>query len=235
MNLSRVMFVIGRLKVAAAALAGSWLLVIVADAVLAGLAAGAAGASVGVAVSLAVPVHHKPEGLVDGSGTSPNRCRPGWAASTSSLFSCSSCSSWPRLSPASRLGQVNDMLTRKRQHIIDRHRLSNTLCWWPPRVPSGGSPRRSALSTSPTDRLADSKLPGSCEKRPRSWRPPRLRPPVRPVPPGMRSARATDSPNKAPSNASELLATRPRPLLRRQKGRRPVRGLTRVSDVRFVS
>jgi putative peptidoglycan lipid II flippase len=37
-NLSRVMFVIGRLKVAAAALAGSWLLVIVADLVLAELA-----------------------------------------------------------------------------------------------------------------------------------------------------------------------------------------------------
>jgi len=37
-NLSRVMFVIGRLKVAAAALAGSWLLVIVADVVLAELA-----------------------------------------------------------------------------------------------------------------------------------------------------------------------------------------------------
>jgi len=34
-NLSRVMFAIGRLKVAAAALAGSWLLVIVADVVLA--------------------------------------------------------------------------------------------------------------------------------------------------------------------------------------------------------
>jgi putative peptidoglycan lipid II flippase len=33
-NLSRVMFVVGRLKVAAAALAGSWLLVIVADVVL---------------------------------------------------------------------------------------------------------------------------------------------------------------------------------------------------------
>ncbi len=37
-NLSRVMFVIGRLKVAAAALAGSWVLVIVADVVLAELA-----------------------------------------------------------------------------------------------------------------------------------------------------------------------------------------------------
>jgi putative peptidoglycan lipid II flippase len=37
-NLSRVMFVVGRLKVAAAALAGSWLLVVVADVVLAGLA-----------------------------------------------------------------------------------------------------------------------------------------------------------------------------------------------------
>jgi putative peptidoglycan lipid II flippase len=36
-NLSRVMFVIGRLKVAAASLAGSWLLVIVADVVLAEL------------------------------------------------------------------------------------------------------------------------------------------------------------------------------------------------------
>ena len=36
-NLSRVMFVMGRLKVAAAALAGSWLLVIVADVVLAEL------------------------------------------------------------------------------------------------------------------------------------------------------------------------------------------------------
>jgi putative peptidoglycan lipid II flippase len=37
-NLSRVMFVIGRLKVAAAALAGSWLIVIVADVVLVELA-----------------------------------------------------------------------------------------------------------------------------------------------------------------------------------------------------
>jgi putative peptidoglycan lipid II flippase len=37
-NLSRVMFALGRLKVAAAALAGSWLLVIVADVVLAWLA-----------------------------------------------------------------------------------------------------------------------------------------------------------------------------------------------------
>jgi putative peptidoglycan lipid II flippase len=37
-NLSRVMFATGRLKVAAVALAGSWLLVIVADLVLAGLA-----------------------------------------------------------------------------------------------------------------------------------------------------------------------------------------------------
>ena len=37
-NLSKVMFVIGRLKVAAAALVGSWLLVIVADVILAGLA-----------------------------------------------------------------------------------------------------------------------------------------------------------------------------------------------------
>jgi putative peptidoglycan lipid II flippase len=37
-NLSRVMFVIGRLKVAAAAVAGSWLLVVVADVVLAELA-----------------------------------------------------------------------------------------------------------------------------------------------------------------------------------------------------
>jgi putative peptidoglycan lipid II flippase len=36
-NLSRVMFVIGRLKVAAVALAGSWLVVIVADVVLVGL------------------------------------------------------------------------------------------------------------------------------------------------------------------------------------------------------
>jgi putative peptidoglycan lipid II flippase len=36
-NLSRVMFVIGRLKVAAAALAGSWLLIMVADVVLAEL------------------------------------------------------------------------------------------------------------------------------------------------------------------------------------------------------
>ena len=39
-NLSRVMFVIGRLKVAAAALAGSWLITIVADVVL--VAAGSA-------------------------------------------------------------------------------------------------------------------------------------------------------------------------------------------------
>jgi len=38
MNLSRVMFAVGRLKVAAVGLAGSWLLVVVADVVLAGLA-----------------------------------------------------------------------------------------------------------------------------------------------------------------------------------------------------
>jgi putative peptidoglycan lipid II flippase len=111
-NLSRVMFVIRRLKVAAVALTGSWLVVIVADVVLAqlvparlvpaalalgttigqtvvaiplvfvtrricgpaavrgvshaavaGLAACAAGAAVGLAVSVAVPVHHKLEGL----------------------------------------------------------------------------------------------------------------------------------------------------------------------------
>ena len=37
-NLSRVMFAVGRLKVAAAAVAGSWLLVIVADVVLAEMA-----------------------------------------------------------------------------------------------------------------------------------------------------------------------------------------------------
>ena len=37
-NLSRVMFVLGRLKVAAAALAGSWLLVVLADVMLAELA-----------------------------------------------------------------------------------------------------------------------------------------------------------------------------------------------------
>ena len=235
MNLSRVMFVIGRLKVAAAALAGSWLLVIVADAVLAGLAAGAAGASVGWPSAWRSRASQA-GGRVDGSGTSPDRCRPGWEALFfPSCSSCSSCSSWPRRITPLPDSDGQRYVDQERQHIIDRHRLSNTLCWWPPRVPSGGSPRRSALSTSPTGRLAGSKLPGSCEKRPRSWRPPRLRPPARPVPPGMRSARATDSPNKAPSSASGLLATRPRPLLRRQKGRRPVRGLTRVSDVRFVS
>ena len=61
-NLSRVMFVIGRLKVAAAALAGSWLLVIVADVVLAGLApsrlviaALALGSTIGQTV-LAIPL-----------------------------------------------------------------------------------------------------------------------------------------------------------------------------------
>src|SRR5580693_467698 len=73
-NLARAMLAIGRLKVAAAALAGSWAVVIVADvalvevtrricgraavegtghAMLAGLAAGAVGAAVGVVVSLA--------------------------------------------------------------------------------------------------------------------------------------------------------------------------------------
>ena len=44
-----------------------------------------------------------------------------------------------------------------------------------------------------------------------------------PSPGRMKSARATDSPNKAPSNAFESLATRPRPLLRRQRGRRLIR------------
>jgi len=61
-NLSRVMFVIGRLKVAAAALAGSWLLVIVADVVLVQLvparlvpAALALGTTIGQTV-VAVPL-----------------------------------------------------------------------------------------------------------------------------------------------------------------------------------
>jgi putative peptidoglycan lipid II flippase len=61
-NLSRVMFVIGRLKIAAAALAGSWLLVVVADVVLAELApprlvvaALALGNTIGPAV-VAVPL-----------------------------------------------------------------------------------------------------------------------------------------------------------------------------------
>jgi putative peptidoglycan lipid II flippase len=61
-NLSRVMFVIGRLKVAAAALAGSWLLVIVADVVLVQLvpprlvpAALALGTTIGQTVA-AVPL-----------------------------------------------------------------------------------------------------------------------------------------------------------------------------------
>ena len=61
-NLSRVMFVLGRLKVAAAALAGSWLLVIVADVVLTELvpsrlvvAALALGATIGQTV-VAIPM-----------------------------------------------------------------------------------------------------------------------------------------------------------------------------------
>ena len=61
-NLSRVMFVIGRLKVAAVALAGSWLLVIVADVVLAELvpprlvvAALALGTTIGQTV-VAIPL-----------------------------------------------------------------------------------------------------------------------------------------------------------------------------------
>ena len=61
-NLTRVMFVIGRLKVAAAALAGSWLLVIVADVVLVQLvpdrlvpAALALGATIGQVV-VAIPL-----------------------------------------------------------------------------------------------------------------------------------------------------------------------------------
>jgi len=62
--------------------------------------------------------------------------------------------------------------------------------------------------------------PRRCEKRPRNWKPPRLRPPARPEPRGLRSARATDSRSKAPSSASGLPATRPRPLPRRQQARR---------------
>src|SRR5271165_2690502 len=61
-NLSRVMFVLGRLTVAAAALAGSWLLVIVADVVLTGLvpsrlvvAALALGTTIGQTV-MAIPL-----------------------------------------------------------------------------------------------------------------------------------------------------------------------------------
>jgi putative peptidoglycan lipid II flippase len=61
-NLSRVMFATGRLKVAAVALAGSWLLVIVADVVLAGLvparlvvAALALGATIGQTL-VAIPL-----------------------------------------------------------------------------------------------------------------------------------------------------------------------------------
>src|SRR4029077_9914708 len=47
-------------------------------------------------------------------------------------------------------GQRN--VDQARQRIIDRRRLSTTLTWWPPRVLSSGSPRRSAPSTAPTGR-----------------------------------------------------------------------------------
>ena len=70
---------------------------------------------------------------------------------------------------------------------------------------------------------ASSTPPGACEKRQRNWRPPRSTPPARPEPHGTRSARATDSPSKVPSNASEPPATRPRPLPRRPQARRPSR------------
>jgi len=77
--------------------------------------------------------------------------------------------------------------------------------------------------TPPTGRSADSKPPGACAKRPRNWRPPRLRPPARPEPRGSRSARATDSPSKVPSNASGRFATRSRLLPRQREPRRPSR------------
>ena len=56
------------------------------------------------------------------AGPLPSRLGP----ATSSLSSCPSCSSWPRVSPRFPTRQVNEMLTR-RQRIIDRHQLSTTL------------------------------------------------------------------------------------------------------------
>ena len=55
-NLSRVMFVIGRLKVAAVALAGSWLITIVADVVLVELVPARL-----VVAALALGYHHRPD------------------------------------------------------------------------------------------------------------------------------------------------------------------------------
>ena len=79
-NLSRVMFVIGRLKVAAAALAGSWLLVIVADVVLVELvpprlvvAALALGTTIGQTVVADPAGVRHPEDLRHGRGAG---CRP---------------------------------------------------------------------------------------------------------------------------------------------------------------
>jgi hypothetical protein len=56
---------------------------------------------------------------VDGSGTTPDRCRPGSGTTCSSFLSCSSCSSWPRVSPRSGL-ECQRFVDLLRQHIIDR-------------------------------------------------------------------------------------------------------------------
>ena len=85
-NLSRVMFVIGRLKVAAVALAGSWLITIVADVVLVELvparlvvAALALGTTIGQTV-VAIPLVQSPAGSAarPRCGVPATRRWPGW-------------------------------------------------------------------------------------------------------------------------------------------------------------
>ena len=63
----------------------------------------------------------------DGSGTSPDRCRPGWG---NDYFFPSFLPFLPFLAtPITPLPdrKVNEMLTKKRQRTIDRYQVSNTL------------------------------------------------------------------------------------------------------------
>lgn len=65
--------------------------------------------------------------------TAPPPSGSGAATSCPSCPSCLSCpscrSSWPCGSPRLPAPPVNDLLTRSRQHIIDRRRRSNSLRW----------------------------------------------------------------------------------------------------------
>ena len=118
------------------------------------------------------------------------------------------------------------------QRYVDPRHVNVSLTCTGCRIRCDGGPQESRptdhrSTRRPRDRRRTdepgSTLPGAYEKRQRNWRPPKSRRPARPAPPGMRSARATGSPNKGPSSASGLPATRPRPIPKCPKRTSPAR------------